>query len=321
MKIRLHKAAMAVIFLITGIQQIQAQASVGIPTPDASAMFQVESTTKGMLTPRMTATERQAIASPATGLLVYQTDGTAGFYYNAGTSGTPNWIKLLGSGLITNADIVAAAGIPYSKLTLSNSIQNIDIVANAITTSKVANGTVTTSKMADSAVSGLKLLSNAVATVHLQNSAVTLSKISAVGASTGQVIGYNGTSVGWVTPSGGGSSFPAVVAAGTAIDATMGTTFSDLVSVSIASTGKYLVTAYIVGTSPSDAYDGIILALKQNAVLLATTQSYGGDNVCSISFVVNLTNLNPLIIQGKYTGWGSMNPEVTGAYSLVKLAD
>jgi hypothetical protein len=164
-------------------------------------------------------------------------------------------------------------------------------------------------------------ITGTIATAQIADAAVTAAKVSSTGASSGQVIGYNGTSVGWVTPSGGGSSYPAVVAAGTAIDATMGTTFSDLVSVSIASTGKYLVTAYIAGTSPSDAYDGMILALKQNAVLLATTQSYGGDNVCSISFVVNLTNLNPLIIQGKYTGWGSMNPEVTGAYSLVKLAD
>jgi hypothetical protein len=76
-------------------------------------------------------------------------------------------------GAIVNADVNAAAGIVYSKLILTNSIQNGDIVANAITTSKVANGTVTTSKLADSAVSGLKLLTNAVTGNHILNGTIT----------------------------------------------------------------------------------------------------------------------------------------------------
>jgi len=49
--------------------------------PDGSAMLDVSSTTKGFLTPRMTLAERNAIATPATGLLIYQTDNTPGFYY------------------------------------------------------------------------------------------------------------------------------------------------------------------------------------------------------------------------------------------------
>lgn len=63
-------------------------------TADASAILDIKSTTKGLLTPRMTAAQRGSISSPATGLLVYQTDGIVGFYYNAGTSGTPNWKQL-----------------------------------------------------------------------------------------------------------------------------------------------------------------------------------------------------------------------------------
>ncbi len=106
---------------------------------------------------------------------------------------------------ITSADIAANAAIPYTKLSLTNSIQNGDIVANAITTSKVANGTVTTSKLADSAVSGLKLLTFAVTNRHLAANSVTTDKIDPTGATTGQVLGYNGTSVVWTTPSGGGT--------------------------------------------------------------------------------------------------------------------
>ena len=40
---------------------------------DASAIMEMESTTKGFLPPRMTTTQRDAIGSPATGLVVYNT--------------------------------------------------------------------------------------------------------------------------------------------------------------------------------------------------------------------------------------------------------
>ena len=64
---------------------------------DVSAMLDVASTTKGFLPPRMTAMQRAAIVSPATGLLVYQSDGTVGLYYNAGTPVAPSW-QLAGGG-------------------------------------------------------------------------------------------------------------------------------------------------------------------------------------------------------------------------------
>jgi hypothetical protein len=62
-----------------------AQTGIGTTTPDASAQLDVSSTTKGFLPPRMTAAQRTAISSPATGLLVYQTDATAGYYFYDGT--------------------------------------------------------------------------------------------------------------------------------------------------------------------------------------------------------------------------------------------
>jgi trimeric autotransporter adhesin len=55
---------------------------------DASAILDVKATDKGMLVPRMTQAQRNAIASPATGLLIYQTDNTIGFYFYNGTAWT-----------------------------------------------------------------------------------------------------------------------------------------------------------------------------------------------------------------------------------------
>lgn len=49
--------------------------------PDASAMLDVSSTSKGMLMPRMTSTERESISSPASGLMVYDNTESAIYYY------------------------------------------------------------------------------------------------------------------------------------------------------------------------------------------------------------------------------------------------
>ena len=61
---------------------------------DGSSIVDIKSESKGFLVPRMTLAQRTAISNPAKGLLVYQTDGTEGFYYNTGTSGAPNWVRL-----------------------------------------------------------------------------------------------------------------------------------------------------------------------------------------------------------------------------------
>ncbi|MBI3138408.1 MAG: hypothetical protein HYZ15_07475 [Sphingobacteriales bacterium] len=53
-------------------------------TADASAALDIKSTSKGMLVPRMTLAQRTAIAAPASGLLIYQTDNAPGFYYYNG---------------------------------------------------------------------------------------------------------------------------------------------------------------------------------------------------------------------------------------------
>jgi nitrogen fixation protein len=54
-------------------------------TNDASARLQINSTTQGFLPPRMTTTQKNAIASPAAGLMVYDTTLNVISYYN-GTS-------------------------------------------------------------------------------------------------------------------------------------------------------------------------------------------------------------------------------------------
>lgn len=58
-------------------------------TANVSALLDVKSTVKGLLIPRMSRTERNAIASPATGLLIFQNSpDSVGFYYFNGSAWT-----------------------------------------------------------------------------------------------------------------------------------------------------------------------------------------------------------------------------------------
>ena len=76
--------------LILALFSVLSYAQVGINTntPDASSALDIESTTGGILIPRLTETQRDAISSPATGLMIYQTDQTTGFYFYNGIAWT-----------------------------------------------------------------------------------------------------------------------------------------------------------------------------------------------------------------------------------------
>ncbi len=85
----------AILLFVKLFIAIISYSQVGINTdgtnPDESAILDIKSTSLGLLIPRMTETEKNAIALPATGLLVFQTNGAIGFYYNKGTPVSPNW--------------------------------------------------------------------------------------------------------------------------------------------------------------------------------------------------------------------------------------
>jgi hypothetical protein len=72
-----------------------AQTGINTLTPNPSAALDIVSTNKGVLLPRMTTTQKTAIANPATGLLVYDTT-LMGIYQNIGTTTAPQWVPLSG---------------------------------------------------------------------------------------------------------------------------------------------------------------------------------------------------------------------------------
>lgn len=75
--------------IICVISAIPAFSQVAVTTdgssPDASSILDIKSTTKGLLIPRMTTTQRSSIASPAEGLMVFDMDLNSFCFYRSGT--------------------------------------------------------------------------------------------------------------------------------------------------------------------------------------------------------------------------------------------
>ncbi|MCF6171237.1 MAG: tail fiber domain-containing protein [Bacteroidales bacterium] len=79
---------MLIALFLTSTLAVRAQVAINQDgsTPDVTAMLDVKSTTKGMLIPRMSTTQRVGISSPANGLLVFDTDTKTFWYYDSSTT-------------------------------------------------------------------------------------------------------------------------------------------------------------------------------------------------------------------------------------------
>jgi uncharacterized protein (TIGR02145 family) len=117
-------------FIIAIYATCTLSAQVGVnsdgSSPDGSAMLDVKSTDKGFLPPRMTEAQRDAISDPAAGLVIYQTDETAGLYQYNGSA----WINLQPTGTQAgemqywngSAWVTVAAGTTGQKLSNLNGV-------------------------------------------------------------------------------------------------------------------------------------------------------------------------------------------------------
>ena len=129
--------------LATEKMTIAANGSVGIgnTSPAASAILDITSTTRGVLLPRMTTTQRNAISSPATGLIVYDATNNNLDYYNGS-----QWLDVLASNFMTVDNTNTRLGInnssPTSNLHVVGTGQISGNVLLAQSTAYVGIGTV-----------------------------------------------------------------------------------------------------------------------------------------------------------------------------------
>ncbi|MBV1923281.1 MAG: hypothetical protein KUG68_04545 [Flavobacteriaceae bacterium] len=84
----MKKTLLLFIGILFTIINLTAQVGIGTTNPDASALLELNSTDAGLLIPKMTEAQRDLITSPATGLLIFQTDNSPGFYYYTSSTWT-----------------------------------------------------------------------------------------------------------------------------------------------------------------------------------------------------------------------------------------
>jgi len=80
---------------------LNAQVGIGTTTPHPSSILDIESTSQGVLVPRMSTLQRTTILLPAEGLLVFDTDENAFYYYDGVI-----WVKLGGGQTRDNYKLV-----------------------------------------------------------------------------------------------------------------------------------------------------------------------------------------------------------------------
>jgi hypothetical protein len=118
--------------LLIGILVLNLNAQVAVTndgsSADPSAIFEIKSNEKGFLPPRMTELQRDAIAFPATGLLIYQTDGIKGLYQYSGlgwtaisgNDGNSHYVgELYGGGIVFWVDHTRQHGLILSLIDIS----------------------------------------------------------------------------------------------------------------------------------------------------------------------------------------------------------
>ena len=98
-----------IVFLLISFQSVSAQVGIGTQSPDVSSILDMSSDTKGVLFPRMTTTQRDAIDAPAIGLMIYNLT-TKAVEVNVGIPPLKEWISVTGaigpqgaSGVVTTA--------------------------------------------------------------------------------------------------------------------------------------------------------------------------------------------------------------------------
>lgn len=167
---------------------------------DASAMLDVKSVNSGFLIPRMDASARNGISNPATGLLVFQTDAPAGFYYYNGIS----WQKIAET--IAESDPVFSGwnkslGISISSSQVSNFTTAVSAVPAVVAnTAKVSYPPADATKLAG-IEAGAEVNVNAdwdatSGDAQILNKPAITGLLAPQNAATGSLICFNGTN--WV---------------------------------------------------------------------------------------------------------------------------
>lgn len=137
----MKNSTLLLLLMLFALQQSIAQNSfpatgsvgIGTLTPNNSSITEMVSTSKGLLIPRMTKSQRDAIVSPATGLLIYQTNSNPAFYFfdgsgwkqvATGSGGANKTLSNLDEFTAINRSLIPKPSFAPSQIDLGDTINN-----------------------------------------------------------------------------------------------------------------------------------------------------------------------------------------------------
>lgn len=154
-------------------------------TPPNSTIVQFNSSSRGLLLPRLLTTQINAIPTAGiTGMVVYQVDGVSGYYFYNGK----NW------------EFLSKDGLPEDFNVVENSIDSISVNFGAITTAKIKDGELTGDKINDKTISSGKIKDGDITDTVIKVKSIPLeSKIIGTGSSfsDGELFAWSATTNKW----------------------------------------------------------------------------------------------------------------------------
>lgn len=249
---------------------------IGDGTIDASAILQANSTSRGFLAPRMTTAERDAISSPATGLLIYNTTTSAFNTYDGAT-----WGAIGGGGGSVDLTTGVTGVLPVS---------NGGTGAATFTTNGVLFGNGTSALQATVAptsgqllvgnVSGVPVFVSVTGDIVIDNTGATTIQANSVTLGTDTAGNYVASVAGdsQISVSGSGSESAAV---------TLSVIADSIGDTQLAfNTGQHLTTT----SSPTFA-----------DLTVSGDDLFMGTNTSGFILVADGTNFNPVAMSGDIT--------------------
>ena len=165
-----------------------------ISSPTITGTGAIAGTFTGNLTGNVTGSSGSTTgnAATATALATARTFQLTGDVEASGVTfdgtGNVSLTTVIGTGVISNADINASAGIAYSKLSLGGTITSADLVDGTIVATDIANGTITAAKMvSDPYARANHTGTQLAATVSDFDTQVRTSRLDQMAAPTGSV--------------------------------------------------------------------------------------------------------------------------------------